>query len=143
MRLENKLQKFWCVVRDIMPKYKQFLCADGSILVKVKKALYGCVESGKLWNDLLNYSTFKEHRISAEPIGTVMSTRRTVDGAQCTVVVVNVDDLIFTCTYYMNIIQKDSDILKDKYNEISIHIGDVHSYLGMVFYYGMGKISRL
>lgn len=136
MRLEKKIAEI--MVQD-MPEYKQFLCADGSILVKLKKALYGCVESGKLWNDMLTaqLKSMGYQPNSYEPC----VFNKTVNGVQCTVVVY-VDDLMFTCIN-MDMIQKDLDILKDKYNDISIHIGDVHSYLGMVFDYGVRNKVRV
>mmetsp|Transcript_7432 Transcript_7432/g.10534 ORF Transcript_7432/g.10534 Transcript_7432/m.10534 type:complete len:204 (+) Transcript_7432:1860-2471(+) len=33
-----------------LPEYKQYMNEDGTIIVQLKKALYGCVESGRLWN---------------------------------------------------------------------------------------------
>jgi hypothetical protein len=37
------------VLTSIDPSYKKFVNANGTCVVKMKKALYGCVESAKLW----------------------------------------------------------------------------------------------
>ena len=41
------------ILVKIKPEYKSFLCDDGSMIVRLDKALYGCVESAKLWYDEL------------------------------------------------------------------------------------------
>ena len=38
------------------PSASEFLQDDGSMIVGLIKALYGCLESGKLWYDLLSSS---------------------------------------------------------------------------------------
>jgi hypothetical protein len=45
MILEPMLAELLC---KINPKYKEFLNADDTIIVRLKKALYGCVESARL-----------------------------------------------------------------------------------------------
>jgi len=42
------------IICQIDPSYDQFIRSNGSIIVNLKKALYGCVESAKLWYRLLS-----------------------------------------------------------------------------------------
>ena len=51
VRLSPILAKLLCQ-RD--PRFRQFLDERGSMIVKLNKALYGCVESARLW-----YNTFR------------------------------------------------------------------------------------
>ena len=50
MRLDPKLAM---ILTKIRPDCKPFLDADGTIVVQLDKALYGCVESARLWYDHL------------------------------------------------------------------------------------------
>ena len=42
------------VVVELDPSYCNYIRKDGTLVLQQKKALYGCVESGKLWYDLLS-----------------------------------------------------------------------------------------
>ena len=50
MRLDAKLAM---ILTQIRPDYIPFLDKDGSMVVQLDKALYGCVESAKLWYEHL------------------------------------------------------------------------------------------
>ena len=42
-----------CLMNIDPEYYRSFLRGDGTMVVELQKALYGCVESSKLWYDLL------------------------------------------------------------------------------------------
>jgi hypothetical protein len=44
------------ILVSIMPEYKTFLLPCGGIVVQLDKALYGCVESARLWYEHLAMS---------------------------------------------------------------------------------------
>ena len=46
MELDCVLSKLLC---ELDPDIKPFIGPDGKLCVKLKKALYGCVQSSKLW----------------------------------------------------------------------------------------------
>jgi hypothetical protein len=48
MKLDDKLAM---ILVKIRPDYEKFLNEDGTIIVQLDKALYGCVESARLWYD--------------------------------------------------------------------------------------------
>ena len=50
MSLNAEVSSILC---DLAPEYKQFLRHDGKIIVHLKKALYGCVQSAVLWYEEL------------------------------------------------------------------------------------------
>jgi hypothetical protein len=111
----------------IDPSYEQHLNPNGTITVVLNKALYGCVESSKLWYDLLSI-TLEQDGFVRNPIDRCVFNK-TVDGVQCTAVVY-VDDIFITCTNPA-VIEQVTAMLRDKFKSITEHSGKIHSYLGM------------
>jgi hypothetical protein len=96
----------------------------------LKKALYGCIESAKLW-----YNTLSA-RLGG--LGFIPNTKdkcvfnkQTKSGVQFTVCVY-VDDLLCTCRDAKEL-QWLYEELKVAYGTITLHEGKIHSYLGQTF----------
>ena len=105
---------------------------NGNVFIKLKKALYGCVQSSKLWYDNLA-SKLASMGFSAnkyEPCVFNKSDKST-GYKQCTVCVY-VDDLMITCVNEVAI-QSVIDELRAEYKEVTGQVGVKHSYLGMCF----------
>jgi len=126
MSLDPTLSSVLCTMS---PRYKVFLRKNGTIAVKLKKALYGCVESAKLWYEL----------ISAKLVGLGFSRNdydpcvynKLVNGSQMTLCL-HVDDLLITCADEgaLNDVIIDIDAL---FLGTTLHRGKAHSYIGMMF----------
>ena len=101
---------------------------DGSAIVRLKRALYGCKQSGKLW--YLRLSTFlKKIGFIANPEdGCVFNTNR--DGSQLTVLF-HVDDLLMTSVDEKNIAWIRAELIKE-FGDVKEQTGDKLSYLGML-----------
>jgi histone deacetylase 1/2 len=118
----------------IKPEYKNYRREDdGSMIVRLDRALYGCVESGKLW-----YNELSATLISAgyEPNAKdICVFNKVVDGIQCTITL-HVDDLMITCVNE-TVIDEVIDVLRSKYErpdaKIPVTTGKIHNYLGMCF----------
>lgn len=115
------------ILLQIDPTYAEFLTPGRTIVVELKKALYGCVESSKLWYDLLT-SCFEAIGYVKNPIDACI-LNKSVNGIQCTVAIY-VDDLLITCKD-INMINEVQDMLNKRFENIQMHEGPVHSYLGM------------
>jgi len=113
---------------------------NGSIIVKLDKALYGCIESAKLFYDhisnvLLNYKFVKNAYDQCV-------FNKKINGAQCSITI-HVDDLMISCANLAAI----EDILSELrrvYKVINAHRDKCLDYLGMIFDYsvdGQVKIS--
>ena len=107
-------------------KYKEFVNEDGSIVVKLKKALYGLVESAKLWYNHL--------KTTLEGIG-----YSSLDTDDCvfvnkngTKIGLHVDDLLVTSSNKESLTELSNE-LKRVYKNITVHEGPILSYLGMEF----------
>jgi hypothetical protein len=120
------------ILSDMDSSYSSYLRKDGSILVKLNKALYGCVESARLWYDHLK-SNLVDYGFTENPLVPCVFNK-VVDGHQCTLLVY-VDDLKCTCV--------DEKVIDDTFNYLSqqfnstlkVSTGPIQPYLGMIFDY--------
>jgi hypothetical protein len=115
------------ILLQIDPSYADYLTSKRTVVVELDKALYGCVESSKLWYDLIT-SSFEAIGYTKNPIDSCI-LNKTSNGVQCTVAVY-VDDLFITCKS-LDMIKEVEDMLTARFNNIEMHEGPVHSYLGM------------
>jgi hypothetical protein len=137
MRIDGKLAELLVKLR---PEYKQYMNSGGSIIVRLNKALYGCIESAKLWYNLLSTTLTKEYHMIANPYDPCVFNLNTSTGDQLTVVIY-VDDLFISCkneTAVDALIQ----FLVDRFVTITQHDCPVLSYLGMAFDFSAdGKVK--
>ena len=117
------------ILLKIKPEYKSFVRPDGTIVMELDKALYGCVESAKLWFELLK-SSLEAAGYTANPSEPCVFNK-VKDGVQVTCVIY-VDDLFIT-SVSRELINELKDHLTQKFKEVTFHEGTVHSYLGMTF----------
>jgi hypothetical protein len=113
---------------DSMPDLKEFIGADGKLVVRVDKAMYGLIQSAKLWyNELTGFliSQGSKKCISDECI----LVKRMSNGENITVVLY-VDDILV-----MERIKENRhwvrSILEDRYKKITFEEGQKFTYLGM------------
>jgi len=110
------------------------------MLVKLEKALYGCVESAKLWYDHLSGTLLKMGFVKNSLDPCVFN--KDFDGKQCTICIY-VDDCLVTCETDAAI-EEVIDQLRSTYKTIEVGRGDIHSYLGMTLDFstaGQAKIT--
>ena len=113
----------------LKPEYSVFLQPNGTMIVRLTKALYGCVESAKLWYNHLRHA-LEADGYTQNPID-ICVFNKTVNRVQCTICV-HVDDLLFTSADE-SIIDNTLQYLIGVYKEVSISRGKVQQYLGMLF----------
>ena len=130
MRIDGQNMKILCELDETYKRYIQKSEKGDYLVVNLDRALYGCVESAKLWyNDLketLNKAGYevnnKDECVFNKGIG----------DDQCTIVL-HVDDMMITCRNKRTRLEL-IDTLKLRYTEgLSVHEGPVISYLGMTF----------
>ena len=109
--------------------FSKYLDQKGEILVKLNKALYGCVESAKLW-----YNTISGKFIS---MGYVVNPydpcvfRKCTEAGEC-IVCLYVDD-IFSASSSDSLLEELVSELTAEYKQLTVNRGRRHEYLGMVF----------
>lgn len=117
------------VIGRIDPTYRNYATKKGTTIVRLKKALYGCKESGLLWYETLSEFLKSEGYIANPYDKCVLNASQ--NGVQITVVIY-VDDLMITSNDD-NQIEALLNSLRTRFKEISVKRGHAHSYLGMHF----------
>jgi hypothetical protein len=107
--------------------YQSYVQADGSI-IQLDKALYGCLQSGKLWFELL--SQFLKDNGYVQNLSDICVFNKLGDSGKQITLCLYVDDILVT--------GEDEDIkhyfvqiLKERFGQVTLHEGTVLSYLGM------------
>ena len=110
--------------------FETFVDEHGKVLVKLNKALYGCVESARLW-----YEHFKR---ALEKLGYTMNeydpcvfNRWTESGLQSTVFF-HVDDGIATCEEEAELDKLERELRNEFGGELNVTRGKRHEFLGLL-----------
>ena len=112
-------------------KYLPYLNADQSLYVQLKKALYGCLESARLWYEHLSSTLLSIPNMKQSKLDPCLFYLK--QDSQQLYVAIYVDDIkiVSSATHLTQIIKnKLSSIYTVKYQE-----GSTHEYLGMKFQY--------
>jgi len=113
---------------ELMPEVTEYIREDGKSVVRVDKAMYGLIQSAKLWYKEL--TTFLEVNGFEKCPSDECVLVKHVDGKEAIVVLLYVDDLLImskvpTNRYWLK------DILEQKYEKITVTEGKRLPYLGM------------
>ena len=137
MRLDRNMSN---IMIRLAPHYSEFVDHRGCIVVRLDKALYGCVESAALWYENLRVSLLE---LGYAPNTHDMCVFNTHDehGVQCTIAV-HVDDLMITSTNIAMIESVSTGLIK-RYGDITRRDGPLVNYLGMVFDLTTAGVARV
>ena len=121
------------------PEYAKYVREDGSMIIELAKALYGCIESAKLWyNDLSGFLELQG--FIKNPYDQCIFSKTLITGEKFDIAVY-VDDLMLMCKSE-RAIEDFIRALEEKYEEVTTNRENVQEYLGMVFDYTvLGKVS--
>ena len=137
MRLDRNMTN---MMIKLAPQYSQFVDHKGCVMVRLDKALYGCVESAALW-----YGNLKEclsslgYKPNTHDICVV--NKHDEHGAQCTIAV-HVDDLMITSVNRKMIEWLAASLVK-RYGDITRKDGPVVHFFGMVFDLTVAGVARV
>ena len=114
-------------VVEVMPSAAAYLDKKGRLLVKLNKALYGCIQSSRLWYNHMD-EVLKEYGFRPNAYEPCIYTKGEV-GSQV-IVGMHVDDL-FVCANTKELRDECVEFLKPRFIEVKMKLGSVNSYLGM------------
>jgi hypothetical protein len=121
-------------IAELEPSYQPFIRPNRTIVVRLNKAISGCIESARLWYELFR-ATLETQGFIANPLDPCIMNTRVAD-VQCTCVIY-VDDLMFTSTNN-TIILRAIKALEERFkSKLKVTEGTVHSYLGMCWDYSI------
>jgi len=111
-------------------EYTPYVREDGTIIVHLKRALYGCVESARLWYNTLK-GVLESDGYTANTVEPCIFNKW-VDGIQCTICIF-VDDLLFTCKDRTIINGTLAHLSRVFESELTVQEGLQIGYLGLIF----------
>lgn len=129
MRLDKQLADIYVKIKGC-EKYRKFVRQDGSLLVMLKKALYGHPMASMLWYEHLSKTFIKGgyKKIKSDECIFVKTI-----GKEKSIICIHVDDILHICSS-KHLQDELETLLIKEYKEISIEGGgDVINYLGMRF----------
>jgi hypothetical protein len=118
------------ILVSIDKSYQKYVNEKGTVVVKLKKALYGCVESAKLWYDKIS-SDLTQLGYKVNPSDICVFNRTELDSTQTTLVI-HVDDMMISSRDEKRIDSIISEIEK-LYPGLTKSRGKVLNYIGMTF----------
>jgi hypothetical protein len=127
VRLDETNSELLCQLR---PDYRKYLSGRKELVVRLDKALYGCVQSARLWYD--TFSAFLTGLgFVVNPRDQCVFNKTSAEGVQCTVCF-HVDDVLCT-SKDQSMLDEFKNVCLNKYENVSITEGKKHSYLGRLF----------
>ena len=135
MLLDPLLSQILCKHK---PEYRRFLRSDGSMAVQLTKALYGCIQSAKLWYDLLCDFLKGLGFVQNSQDECVWNKGR---GRNQVTVALYVDDLLITSSSDEQL-ESVVESVEKKFNGVTVHRGKKQEYLGMQLDFSVtGQVS--
>ena len=116
------------ILTQLDAKYDQYKDSKGSVIVKLDRALYGCVESAVLWYKDLR-ETLEADGYQVNPYDLCVFNK--VYLSEQVTVIFHVDDLMSACVLQAALEELYKMMIR-KYNKVKVTRGLRHSYLGMV-----------
>jgi len=111
-----------------MPELKDFLRPDGNLTVQVDKAMFGLIQSAKLWYKELSHH-LEQHGFKRCASDECVLVKRT-DGGKYIVLLIYIDDILI-----MSELKQDrhwvKDLLQAKYEKVTYDEGNRLPYLKM------------
>jgi histone deacetylase 1/2 len=137
MSLEPKLVD---ILRKIDPRYGDFARDDGSLIVQLNKALYGCLESGKLWFDTVRAKLIDLGFVQNPEDRCVFNKEAGSGWKKQLTVALYVDDMMCTCAEEEQLDWLFEELVRE-FKSVKQTKGTKHSFLGQTWDFGKrGKV---
>ena len=116
------------IMAELDKAFLLFVNSDGTLIVELDRALYGCIESALLWFRELS-GFLARHGFKPNPYDPCVMNRKCKTGSAT--LGIYVDDILLTCSHptLASIIIQE---LEDEYKQLKVTRGLTHNYLGMV-----------
>ena len=124
------------VMTEIDKDFIKYVNSKGTSVVKLRRALYGCVESARIWNDKL-HSELSLLGFIRNPYDKCIYNRIENDGTQSTLVV-HVDDVLIAAKDDERV-DKIMDEIETRFGDVTKHKGKIINYIGMTFNFSQEK----
>ena len=116
------------VLVNLDPRIGAFVRRDGTLVVRLLKALYGTIQAARLWHNMIIEVLVADGFVQNSSDKCVLN-KKLANGVVITVVLY-VDDLLITCADQA-LIEALKQYLETKFPEVTYHSGTVIDYVGM------------
>jgi hypothetical protein len=127
---------------DLNSVYTDFQNEDGSVIVQLDYALYGCVEAGRLWYNYFSNILVEKMGYKISSLDDCVFNLFDESGIIISTIVVHVDDGLVTGS--------SEDVLDDFFRQLKIYLGDItirrgrtHNYLGMLMDFSQSGVVHI
>ena len=128
------------ILTEIDKSFIQYVNVDGTSIIRLKIALYGCVESARIWNDKLD-ATFVEMGFKRNEYDKCVYNRIEDDGSQSTLLV-HVDDVLVSAKDEKRV-DNIMDEIEELFGEVTKNRGRVLNYVGLTFDFRILKTVKI
>lgn len=127
MKINKTITNF---LLELKGDWSPFVDIKGELTVRLKKALYGCLESAVLWYEKL-VSFMKSIGFNVSGYDKCVLFKIYDDGTHF-LVIIYVDDLFMTCIVE-KYIDELVDLIRNEFKEVTVNNESIFTYLGMLF----------
>jgi len=129
------------VLVSMYPELSPYLDTKGRLTVELAKALYGCIESSRLWYDTFR-AKLEANGYKCNPYDPCIFNKwHELERVQSTIGI-HVDDCFISCSN-LDIAEGIVQFLHEEFEELNVVRGLVHSYTGMMLDFSVAGIVRV
>ena len=124
--LNKEESNFLC---ELYPELSHYLDEQGRLSAEALRALYGCIESAKLWYDTITEKLLKMGYVQNPYDKCIFNKWHQTEGVQSTIGI-HVDDCFISCANN-DVLESILKWFTEEFEELSVTRGLVHQFTGM------------
>ena len=121
------------ILIELYPELSKYRDETGKLTAQAMKALYGCIESGKLWYDTLSSKLLANGYVQNPYDKCIFNKWHESEGVQSTIGI-HVDDCFISCTV-PDILESIVQWFAEEFEDLNVTRGCVHQFTGMTLDY--------
>ena len=121
------------ILVELYPELAEYRDESGRLTAEALKALYGCIESGKLWYDTLSSKLLANGYIQNPYDQCIFNKIHMQEGVQSTIGI-HVDDCFISCVIPA-ILESIVEWFAEAFEDLNVTRGSVHQFTGMTLDY--------
>ena len=121
------------ILIELYPELRKYRDVTGKLTAQAMKALYGCIESGKLWYDTLSSKLLANGYVQNPYDKCIFNKWHESEGVQSTIGI-HVDDCFISCTV-PDILESIVQWFAEEFEDLNVTRGCVHQFTGMTLDY--------
>jgi hypothetical protein len=121
------------ILVELYPELAKYRDEHGRLTAQALKALYGCIESGKLWYDTLSSKLLANGYVQNPYDKCIFNKWHESEGVQSTIGI-HVDDCFMSCVV-PKILESIVQWFAEEFEDLNVTRGSVHQFTGMTLDY--------